>query len=161
MTEDEIEHRALMTSVTTLWSSVVESDAALSEARQEASAALQLAGCARPLIDDVNLIFTELTVNALTHGGARQVSVDVGLDAAGRLIILNLTHDETGGDFDGAEPPVMAASNEISGRGRAIVAALSDRFETKRTAPNQTEHVVVVSAADSATRPGPSAVVPM
>ena len=151
MTEDELEHRAPMASATTLWSSVVESDAALSEARQEASAALQLAGCARPLIDDVNPIITELAVNALTHGGARQVSVDVGLDAAGRLIILNLTHDEMGGDFDGAEPPVMAAPNENRGRGRAIVAALSDRFETKRTAPNQTEHVVVVSTANWAT----------
>ena len=140
-----------MTSVTMLWSSVVESDAALSEARQEASAALQLAGCARPLIDDVNLIITELAVNALTHGSARQVSVDVGLDAAGRLIILNLTHDEMGGDFDGAKAPVMAACDESSGRGRAIVAALSDRFETKRNAPNQIEHVVVVSTAPAAT----------
>ena len=150
MTEDELEHRAPML-VTTLWSRVVESDAALSEARQEASAALQLAGCDRPLIDDVNPIITELAVNALTHGGARQVSVDVGLDAAGRLIILNLAHDAAGDDFDGAEPPVLAASDESSGRGRAIVAAQSDRFETKRTAPNQTEHVVVVSTADSAT----------
>ena len=152
MTEEEFQLRTPMTSVTTSWSSVVESDAALPDARQEASAALQLAGCARPLIDDVNPIITELAVNALTHGGARQVSVDVGLDAAGRLIILNLTHDEAGGDFDGAEPPVLAASDVSSGRDRAIVAALSDRFETKRTAPNQTEHVVVVvSTADSAT----------
>jgi len=151
MTEEKFQQRTPMTSLTTLWSSVVESDAALSEARHEASAALRLAGCARPLIDDVNLIITELAVNALTHGGARQVSVDVGLDAAGQLLILNLTHDETGVDFDGAKPPVMAASDEFSGRGRAIVAALSDRFETKRTAPNQTEHLVVVRTADSAT----------
>ena len=82
---------------------------------------MQLAGCARPLIDDVDLIITDLTL------------------------------DETGGDFDGAEPSVMAASDEFSGRVRAIVAALSDRFETKRTAPNQTEHVVAVRTADSAT----------
>jgi len=151
MTEEEVQQRTPMTSVTTLWSCAVESDAALSDARHEASAALQLAGCARPLIDDVNLIITELAVNALTHGGARKVSVDVGVDAAGRLIILNLSHDETGVDFDGVEPPVMAAADEFSGRGRALVAALSDRFETKRTAPNQTQHVVVVRTADSAT----------
>ena len=40
----------------------------------------------------------------LTHGGARQVSVDVGSDAAGQLIILDLTLDEMVGEFDGAKP---------------------------------------------------------
>ncbi len=153
MTDDELQRRRAtpMMSATTLWSSVVESEVALSEARYEASVALQLAGCDRALIDDVNLIITELAVNALLHGGARRVSVDGGLDAAGQRIVLNLTHDETGADFDGAEPPVMAGSDELSGRGRAVVAALSDRFETKRTAPNQIEHVVVLGTAEPAT----------
>ena len=116
MTEEEFQLRTPMTSVTTSWSSVVESDAALPDARQEASAALQLAGCARALIDDVNLIFTELAVNALTHGGARQVSVDVGLDAVGRLIILNLIHDEAGGDFDVTDQAVLSRGDRAPQR---------------------------------------------
>jgi len=127
-----------------LWSNVVESEAAMSGARYEVSATLQLARYGRQLIDDINLIVTELTVNALKHGSADQVMVDIRR-GAGDSVVITVSHEEDVDRFRVADPPVMAETDQMAGRGRAIVAALSDRFETRRKPPSRIEHVAIVS----------------
>ena len=129
-----------------LWSSVLASTSELSDARRAAAADLTHAGYSRDLIDDVNLIVTELTVNALTHGVAGQVDIDIDRGPTGAGLVITVSHDE-GEAVDGfhiADPPVMAAPSAWAGRGRAIVAAVSDRFETRRQPPGRVENVVTI-----------------
>lgn len=144
MTEDELRHPVSAESGSSLWSNVVESEAAMSGVRYEVSATLQLAGYGRQLIDDINLVVTELAVNALTHGSAHQVMVDIRR-VAGDSVVITVLHDEDVDRFRVPDPPVMAGTDQMAGRGRAIVAALSDRFETRRKAPSRIEHVAILS----------------
>ncbi len=144
MTEHELRQPVPAESNGVMWSTVVKSEASMSGARSEASAALQLAGCGRQLIDDINLIVTELTVNALRHGSAPRVMIDIGR-GAGDSVVVTVAHDEDVDRFRVADPPVMADTDQMAGRGRAIVAALSGRFETRRRPPSRIEHVAIVS----------------
>ncbi len=131
--------------VVDIWSTVIRSVSDIGGVRFEASAALQLVGLPQRLVDDVALIITELAVNALEHGRAGFVEVLVGA-RAGNTVEVRVAHDEDLARFDVAEPPTMAPDDEFAGRGRAIVAALSQRFETTTRPPRRVEHLVVLSA---------------
>jgi len=146
VTDEETEQGTPTAPWATLWSSILQSQAAMSEARHDASVALQLAGYGRQVIDDATLIMTELTVNALTHGAARQVAIQIGQATSGNGLVIRTSHHDRVERFGVAEPSVMALPDERAGRGRAIVAALSDRFETTRHSPGRVEHVVVIDA---------------
>ena len=128
-----------------LWSSVLASTSELSDARRAAAADLTHAGYSRDLIDDVNLIVTELTVNALTHGVAAHVDIDIGRGSTGWSGDHGVPRRGRGGRWlPRCRSPVMAAPSAWAGRGRAIVAAVSDRFETRRHPPGRVENVVII-----------------
>lgn len=146
VTEDEMEQRTVATPRVTLWSGILESHAAMPQARHDMSAALQRAGYRRQMIEDVALIITELTVNALTHGATGEVAVEVGQAETGEGLMIRTAHDEGVAGFGVEDPPVMALPHEWAGRGRAIVAALSDRFETTQHPPRRVAHLVVIHA---------------
>jgi len=146
VTDDEMGQRTPVTPWVTLWSSILESHAAMSQARHDASLALQRAGYRRQMIEDVALIITELTVNAFTHGATREVAIEIGQAATGESLVITTAHDEGVARFGVEDPPVMALPHEWVGRGRAIVAALSSRFETTQHPPRRVEHVVVIHA---------------
>jgi anti-sigma regulatory factor (Ser/Thr protein kinase) len=73
-----------------------------------------------PLAPTVELLVSELATNAVRYANGNPFSVE--FDADGLLLIAVC-------DSSGAAPkPRRAASSEESGRGLAIVAALSDRW---------------------------------
>jgi len=131
--------------VTDVWSALIRSTGDIASARFESSSALRMAGYPQRLVDDVALIITELGVNALQHGGAEAVHVQVGAGDA-RNVEVRVSHDENVEEFLVDEPPVMASSDQLVGRGRAIVAALSRRFETTVTPSRRVVHLAVVDA---------------
>jgi len=144
VTEEDTELRTSTASSLALWSNVIEADAELSEARYEISAALHLAGYGPELIGDINLIITEFSVDALTHGGTDTVEIDIERVADNSTVVIRMAHHEDVSRFRVADPPVMPGTDETAGRGRAIVAALSDEFITSRHPPSRIEHLVVI-----------------
>jgi serine/threonine-protein kinase RsbW len=74
-----------------------------------------------PLLDDIELVTSELVANAVKHGGGE---IDLGLAAGPGRVRLTVTSDAGPG-----EPQVRPPTSEgEGGRGLAIVAALADQW---------------------------------
>lgn len=145
VTDKESDKRPDVTqAVTAVWSAIIRSVSGLAGARNKSAAALQLVGCGRRVVDDVSLIMTELAVNAFEHGQADHVEVRIDVADDGNIEI-RVSHEEDFTELDVAEEPVMAAADALAGRGRAIVAGLTSRFETDRLPPNRIEQLAVVA----------------
>ena len=122
-----------------VWANVLHDRAHLSESRRDATLALEQAGRTGAIVADVALAMTELVVNALTHGTASTVEVTVSTTHRREEIILVVRHEDGGSDHL-TDPPQMAAPGQLHGRGRAIVAAIADQFDTVRHGEREVEH---------------------
>jgi anti-sigma regulatory factor (Ser/Thr protein kinase) len=78
-----------------------------------------------PLLEDVELVVTELVANAVEHGRG---PIEVGLQSTAGILRLTVTSD-TGS----AEPEVLPPSHDAGGgRGLALVAAIAQRWDWER-----------------------------
>jgi anti-sigma regulatory factor (Ser/Thr protein kinase) len=127
--------------VTADWSTVVHHLGELSDVRHSIAAALAGSGWAAARVDDLLLAVTELVVNALTHGQAQAVDVSVDVTREPRQVSVVIRHvDRWPSQL--SERPTMAAPNELRGRGRAVVAAVADGFDTRRQEGNEVLQIV-------------------
>jgi anti-sigma regulatory factor (Ser/Thr protein kinase) len=111
------------TAVTTLPITSVQLPPAVSSvpaARSCTTAALQAWGFAASLLDDVALLLTELTANAVRHGHGL-VSVEVDLD--GDRLLVRVRDEE-----DAAPRLQHAGAQDEGGRGLWLVDAIAERW---------------------------------
>jgi anti-sigma regulatory factor (Ser/Thr protein kinase) len=127
--------------LTPLWSTVIRQPSEISDARRTITALLEGSDWSAATVGDLLLAMTELVVNALTHGEALSVDVAVGTTPDPRGLTVTICHVD-GGPSKLSDPPRMAAPDDLSGRGRAVVAAVADGFDTVRQAGNEVMHVV-------------------
>lgn len=74
-------------------------------------------------VDDAQLVVTELAANALTHTRSATLGADLWLaGAVGRLVVCVT---DAGGPTAGPVSPAAYAPGDLSGRGLALVEALS------------------------------------
>lgn len=127
--------------LTPLWSTVIRNPSEISDARRHIAASLEGSDWSTTTVDDLLLAMTELVVNALTHGGARTVDVAVSVSPDPRGLAVTIRHVDRSPEKL-PDPPTMAAPDDLSGRGRAVVAAVADAFDTVRRPGNEVLHVV-------------------
>lgn len=77
-------------------------------------------------IDDVRLLASEVTANAVRHAGVRGHSLDVVLDVDRGVIRVEVVDGGVG--FEPPRPPRI--EREVGGYGLFLVEALSDRWGT-------------------------------
>lgn len=124
-----------------VWSTVIRNPSEISDARRHIASSLEGSDWSTTTVDDLLLAMTELVVNALTHGAARTVDVLVGVSPDPHGLAVTIRHiDRSPGNLP--DPPRMAAPDDLSGRGRAVVAAVADAFDTVRQPGNEVLHVV-------------------
>jgi anti-sigma regulatory factor (Ser/Thr protein kinase) len=127
--------------LTPLWSMVIRDLSALSEARRDIASSLGGSTWPATTVDDLLLATTELVVNALTHGDAGAVDVVVGVIRESQQLAVVTRHVDRGvGEL--LDTPTMAAPDQISGRGRAVVAAVADGYDVVHRPDNEVLHVV-------------------
>ncbi|MFN0092731.1 MAG: ATP-binding protein [Acidimicrobiales bacterium] len=87
-------------------------------------------GCAGQLVDDVQLIATELVANAVEASPAEscEVCVVLSLDPKG----LDLLVEDEGGGFSLMDTAAAPGINALRGRGFLIVRALTDELHVRR-----------------------------
>jgi anti-sigma regulatory factor (Ser/Thr protein kinase) len=112
----------------------------LATARRDLGRSLGDAGFDRAMVADIQLAMSELATNALTHGRAPDVELAVVADSSPAGAVLVVRHVDHGRE-DLEDPPTMAEPHEIRGRGRAIVAAIADAFDTIERSGDRVEHV--------------------
>jgi anti-sigma regulatory factor (Ser/Thr protein kinase) len=127
--------------LTPVWSAVIRDLSALSDARRDIASALDGSTWPATTVDDLLLATTELVVNAMTHGDAGAVDVVVGIVRESQeLAVLTRHVDRNPSDL--LESPAMAAPDELSGRGRAVVEAVAASFDVIHRPDNEVLHVV-------------------
>jgi anti-sigma regulatory factor (Ser/Thr protein kinase) len=122
-----------------LWSTVIRNPSEISVARRDIASSLEGSDWSSDTVGDLLLAMTELVVNAITHGDAHAVDVTVGT-TPGELAVMIRHVDRSPGKLP--DPPTMAAPDQLSGRGRAVVAAVADKFDTVRQSGDEVLHVV-------------------
>jgi anti-sigma regulatory factor (Ser/Thr protein kinase) len=137
-------------SADSVWSSSVVALADLSDARHAVSAVLSSRSVDDEVAHDVVLALTELAVNAFSHGDADGVLLGVDVRADG-TVVLSVWHHDRGASII-SDPPVMASPTATSGRGRAMVAAFADAFDTRQHADGTVEHFVTFGPRSSSRR---------
>lgn len=97
-------------------------------ARSQISAHLAAASVEDATIGDVLVVVSELVANALEHGRAPSVAVDVTV-AGRRAVELVVTHEEEAPSIP--RPSDMPSPDAHRGRGLALVAALTTSFRSE------------------------------
>jgi anti-sigma regulatory factor (Ser/Thr protein kinase) len=127
--------------LTPVWSTVIRDLSAMSDARRDIASALDGSTWPATTVDDLLLATTELVVNALTHGDAGAVDVVVGVIRDSQQLAVVTRHvDRSPGEL--LDSPTMAAPEEVSGRGRAVVVAVADGYDVVHRPDNEVLHVV-------------------
>lgn len=135
------EELSTVAGVTPLWSTVIRNPSDISDARRNIASLLEGSDWSVDTVDDLLLAMTELVVNAITHGEAQTVDVTVGIAPDPRGLAVTIRHvDRSPGML--LDQPTMAAPDDRSGRGRAVVAAVAAGFDTVRQPGNEVLHVV-------------------
>ncbi|MFE0418274.1 ATP-binding protein [Streptomyces tendae] len=90
------------------------------QARQAASAILRLWGMGGSLVDDVQLVVSELVTNAIEHGRGR---IAMKITEVGGMVKVEVS------DCNPAPAQIRSASHDdLRGRGLMIVATLADSW---------------------------------
>ena len=131
--------------LTPAWSSVIGHASELSEARRDITSSLDGSPWPAETVEDLLLATSELVVNAMSHGDARTVDVRVGISEDSNELVVVICHVDRW-PVELADPPTMPPPGALQGRGRAIVAAVADRFETVVQSDNSVVHVVAFAS---------------
>jgi serine/threonine-protein kinase RsbW len=107
------------------------------EAPAAARRALERAGVPEDLLEDAQLLVSELVTNSVRHARMRRGQW-VGVRARPRLGGVRLEVCDPGPGFP-APPPVPASEDRFGGRGLPIVDLLADRWGAGRTADGRWE----------------------
>jgi len=97
------------------------------------------AGIPSTVVDDIELVVSELVSNAVVHGRPAPVSVDVGIGHG--EVAVAVSNRGSPDAIPAVESWVLPAPQALSGRGLAIVRRLSDRVDVRGSGENT---VVVV-----------------
>ena len=82
------------------------------------------------LIDDLRLATSELVTNAVEHGEARPVVVELGVDSD--VVSLSVTSHSRGDAIGPVSDWAVAGAAEVAGRGLGIVRSLADEVAVSR-----------------------------
>lgn len=105
------------------------SDHVVAHARARAVEALVARRIATGTVDDAELVISELVTNAVVHGNAEDVSVEIC--DRGAVVEIVVSHRERGVDAHLA--PLTVDARSTHGRGLAIVDVLADRWGVDHT----------------------------